>query len=252
MTAWTRMILADEVEKAVVAASGFKARFGSLAAHPYDRDKPDRTVWWLFQRSKVKWGNWPAYQLGKFFFDRPAGRRVMRAGIHMEKGIAPEAARGYAAGKGLHFGMTPDWAWYGFVEDLRSGAVAAAAAEVKRRSGLPVEVTVEPSFPLDQPQPGVHETFGHHRFTVVDGGGLELQEERPSRDKLKGVGKVKTLRELGDRLAVATTQEQWTWINVFVAGAVPYSEEPPVGARPAWNGSDFWEKILEPLAGWVD
>lgn len=247
--AWTRMFLADELESAVICTAGFKQRFGTLAAHPYDKDKPDRTVWWLFQRTSVKWGNWPAYSLGKFFFDRPAGRGVMRAGIHIEKGIAPENAKGYGGGKGRYFGMTLDWAWFGFVEDLRSGRMATALDEVASRSGELVELTIEPSFPLDEPK--VHETFGHHRFVVSKGGGLKLAEERPRPEKLPGIGKVTSLRELGERLARATTEEPWTWINVFVSCAIPYCSEPPVGAGPAWSGTDFWERALEPLADWV-
>lgn len=247
--AWTRMFLADEVESAVVSSAGFKERFGTLAAHPYDKEKPDRTIWWLFQRTSVKWGNWPAYSLGKFFFDRPAGRGVMRVGLHIEKGVHPDNAKAYGSGKGKYFGMTPGWAWFGFVEDLRAGRVADAAAEIAARSGEPVEVTVEPSFPLDEPM--VHERFGHHRFAVGEGGALRLIEERPRPDKLPGLGKLTTLHELGERFDRATTDEPWTWINVFVSVAVPYHAEPPIGASPAWNGSTFWNCVLEPLAGWV-
>src|SRR3954463_9080961 len=105
--AWTQMFLADDVEAAVVHSAGFKERFGTLAAHPYDKDNPDRTVWWLFRRSSVKWGNWPAYSLGKFFFDRPRGRGIIRAGLHIEKGVDAKNASAYgSSGKGRFFGMT--------------------------------------------------------------------------------------------------------------------------------------------------
>src|SRR3954468_15653269 len=118
---WTDMFLADQVAIAVTHNGKVQARFGTLASHPYNQGNPDLTIWWLFRRRKERgFGNWPAYSRGKYFFDRPAGRGILRAGLHIEKGVAPEHARAYGAGKGQFFGMTPEWAWYGFVEDLRS------------------------------------------------------------------------------------------------------------------------------------
>lgn len=247
--AWTRIAFADQLESAVINSTGFREHFGTLASHPYNRDKPDQTVWWLFQRSSTPWGLWPAYSIGKYFFDRQSARRVMRAGLHIEKGIAPEHAQVYGTTRGGFFGMTPDWAWFGFVEDLRSGLVAAAVEEVEKRSREHVEITVEPNFPLDQPE--LHENVGHHRFVVTEGAGLRLVEEHPRSDRLPGIGKVASIRELGDRFARATEEEKWTWINVFVSVALPFQANPPAGAGPEWNGSDFWNRVLEPLAGWV-
>jgi hypothetical protein len=243
------MFLPTEAKNAVVNSSGFKSRFGTLAANCYDKEKPDRTIWWLFQRSRVPWGHWPAYSLGKYFFDRPPGRGVIRTGLHVEKGVDPKNAEGYGKGKGRFFGMTPDWAWFGFVEDLRSGRVANALTEIAERSAVLPEVTVEPSFPLDEPE--LHEQFGYHRFTATHNGALMMTEERPQPNKLPGIGRVTSLRELGDRLARSIAEERWTWINVFLSCAVPFHSEPPAGGGPAWTGGDFWERVLEPLAGWV-
>jgi hypothetical protein len=244
------MCLAKEVESAVINSAGFKKRFGTLAAHPYDVDKPDRTVWWLFPGSKIPWGNWPAYAFGKFFFDRRALLGVMRAGLHIEKGIAVEyAQKVYGSGKGKFFGMTPDWAWHGFLNDLESGRLGTAMAEMAKRSGVPVEVTIEPSFPLDEPV--LHEKFGHHRFEVTTDSGLKLVDEQARPDKLVGIGQAKSLLDLTQRLRQATAEEKWTWVNVFVSVSVPHLAEPPIGAGPAWTGSDFWHRVLEPLADWV-
>jgi hypothetical protein len=251
------MMYATEVETAVVSSEGFKAHFGTLAAQPYDKERPDRTVWWLFPRSAVAWGNWPAYSVGKYyfsagkqFFDRPEGPRVMRLGLHVEKGISEQNARqGYATGKGKYFGMTPKWAWHRLLDDLENGKLAPAIEDVAARSGLPVEVAVEPNFPLDEP--ALHEKFGYHRFDAGPGGAIRLAEELPQPKKLVGVGSVTSLPALAQRLRVATKEETWTWINLYVAVAVPCFSDPPPGSGPAWTGSDFWHRVLEPLAPWV-
>jgi hypothetical protein len=64
---------------------------------------------------------------------------------------------------------------------------------------------IEPSYPLDEPK--VHETFGDRRCVVSKGGGFKLVEECPRPDELLGIGKVTSLRELGEWLACSTTEE---------------------------------------------
>lgn len=245
---WTRMFLPGDVMKAVVASAGFKERFGTLASHPYNESVPEQTVWWLFPKGQTQWGHWPAYSLGKFFFDRLSKRHVMRAGIHIEKGVALDHAKAYG-GKAQHFGMTPSWAWYEFIEDLRSGKFACAAEEMARRAGVAVEIELEPNYPVDKPT--ISQLTAHHRFAIHEGGRLTLIEEKVQPKRLPGVGKVKSLRELAEVFVRATEQEPWTWVNALVYCAIPFYDPPPVGAGPAWTGKDFWHNVLEPLAGWV-
>jgi hypothetical protein len=243
------MFLPVEVEKAVTASEGFKARFGTLAVQPYNKDNPSQSVWWLFKKRRIAWGNWPAYSVGKYFFDRPKeGRGVVRAGLHMEKGIAPANAATFGTAKARHFGMTPKWDWYGFVEDLESGRLEAALLDITRRSGAAVEINLVTEFPVDERK--VYEHFGDHRFEFTESG-LRLVHEHRDPKKLVGVGEAKTLQGLAQRLRRATDEEPWTWINVFIGCAVPFHEQPPVGAGPAWNGGDFWNRVLDPLAPWV-
>ncbi|MHB8875707.1 MAG: hypothetical protein ACYC8T_18635 [Myxococcaceae bacterium] len=246
---WTAKCLAGDVKTEVANCRGFKGRFGSIASQPYNREDPDRTVWWLFPRSKFAWGNWPAYSLGKYFFDRPKGRGVIRAGLHVEKGLAPANAAGYGAGKAKHFGMTLKWAWFGFVSDLCSGRVETALSDVAERTGEPVEVEIETGFALDQPE--LREKFGRHRFSWEKNGRLTLVENIPRPEKLPGIEIVGTLGELGERLRRATDEEPWTWINVVLCSAVPFGKVAPIGAGAEWSGSDFWRNVLEPLADWV-
>lgn len=248
MAAWTRMFLPDELETAVVTSNGFKARFGSLAAHPYNREQPTETVWWLFPRTQRGRGNWPAYHLGKYFFDRVSGRRVMRTGLHIEKGISI-ASGAHDSAKERGFAMHDGWAWHGFVHDLTNGTVVRALDEIGRMAGQPAEIAVQTSSAIDRPE--IHEKFGRHRFDVLPGGALRIVEEQIVPRKLVGVGKVGTVTALGERLIHATAEEPWTWINLFVGAAVPFYEDPPPGSGSAWTGSDFWEKILAPLADWV-
>lgn len=79
-----------------------------LAVHPYNVIEPERSIWWLFPPTRGR-GNWPAYHLGKFMFDRPPGRNAIRAGIHIEKGLGKEQARAFGPGKGMHFELTSSW-----------------------------------------------------------------------------------------------------------------------------------------------
>ena len=244
------MCFAGEVMSEVVACDGFKKRFGSLAGHPYNRDKPDQTVWWLFSRSRVPWGNWPASPLAKYFIDRPPGRGVMRVGLGVEKGISKEAVKkGFGPGQVKFLGLTPEWAWHGFVEDLKSGRLLETVAEVARRAEAPVEVTLETSTPTNKGP--IRAKRGVHRFEVGKDGSLESLEERPEPAQLVGVGSVKSLKEMGLRLDRATEEETWTYIDAFVSVSVPHHSEPPADAGPAWTGADFWKRAMEPFADWV-
>jgi hypothetical protein len=242
------MFLPDQLETAVVQSSGFKQRFGSLASHPYNREQPTETVWWLFPRVTSGKGNWPAYHLGKYFFDRVSARRVMRTGLHIEKGIGIAASKSDSA-KERGFTMNDGWAWHGFVRDLANGEVVRALDELAARAGQYPEITVQTSSAIDRPQ--IHEKFGRHRFDVLPGGALRLADRQYVPRKLEGVGTVSTVAALGARLMQATAEEPWTWVNLFVGAAVPFHEDPPPASGPAWTGGDFWEKVLAPLAGWI-
>lgn len=249
--AWTRMFLADEVKKAVVSCDGLQARFGTLASHCYNQSKPNQTVWWLFPKAKSTYANWPAYHFGKYFFARAPKRGAMRVGLHVEKGLSEEAAKGYGPGKAKHFGMTSSWVWHSFLDDLEAGRVSGAVDLVLGRCTAPIELEVEPSFALDELENHVRETPGHHRFSLLKAGGLRLLEESPQPKKLEGVGQVASLQDLGARLRRAIKEEPWTWVNLFIEAVVPCQTEAPAGAGDPWSGSDFWGNVLEPFAGWV-
>ncbi|MBZ4660746.1 MAG: hypothetical protein JG766_2669 [Desulfacinum sp.] len=79
-------------ERPVLAAPGYQARCGSLATHPYNRDQPHTTTWWLFPAAR-RGGNWPAYHRGKFMYRLRAAGSQLFTGLHVEKGIGEALAR---------------------------------------------------------------------------------------------------------------------------------------------------------------
>src|SRR3954454_9825992 len=112
----------EHMVHAVTALEAYRQRVGDLASHPYNQDHPDLSVWWLFKRSRKPWGLWPAYSVGKYFFDKPAGRGMLRAGIHIEKGLSTEAASSLFSGaKAKQQQLTKDWCWYRLLEAIRTG-----------------------------------------------------------------------------------------------------------------------------------
>jgi len=239
----------EDLSREVANTVGLKERFGSLASHPYNKDDPERSVWWLFPKSRTAYGNWPAYDVAKFMFRRQRGDPKLWAGLHVEKGLGVAEAKAFGPGKAKHFAMTAEWAWHGFLDDLGNGLVRGALSGIADRADLPVELGVSVGHPLDEPK--IFEAYSEYGFVFIPAdGSIDCADLRPSKAIVPGLEAVKSLDALGERLQKATVENPFTWINLTVGCSLTMFTAPDDGRK--WKGSDVWARVLEPLARWVE
>jgi hypothetical protein len=246
----TSLVTPGDLCREVVRSPGFKTRFGALASHPYNQDQPDKSVWWLFPAARAPYGNWPAYAAAKFMFQRPSGARKLWAGLHVEKGLGAAEAKAFGPGKAKHFAMTAAWAWHDFIDDLANERVGQALASMAERTDLPVEIGVSIGHPLDEPH--LAEAYSEYRFVFIPADGtIDCIEQRLSKARLPGFESVSDLPGLSTALLRATREHPFTWINLTIGCSVDMPGASPTIRAPCWRGSDFWNRVLEPLAGWI-
>jgi hypothetical protein len=237
----------EELSREIANTVGLKERFGSLASHPYNKDDPERSVWWLFPKSRTAYANWPAYDVAKFMFRRQPGEPKLWAGLHVEKGLGVVEAKAFGPGKAKHFAMTPAWAWHGFLDDLGNGRVRGALSRIADRADLPVEVSVSVGHPLDEPK--LFEAYSDYGFLYIPAdGSIDCANLRLSKATIPGLEAGKSLEALGLGLRKATVENPFTWINLTVGCSL----EMIAPGRSHWKSSDVWTRVLEPLAPWVE
>jgi hypothetical protein len=246
--AWTKISQPGVLSQRIAAADNYQSSIKPLAVHPYNERDPDRSTWWLFPRVKGTAGNWPAYHLGKFVFDKPHGRNAIRAGLHVEKGLGYEQAQAFGSGKASGFELKSNWVWHSFVKDLASGDFGEALDDVARRTGLSVEIELSVGAPLDQPE--LFERYSEYHFVSTQGGRLNLGLVREHKQKLPALRSCSNLAGLATVLERTTTEAPWSWVNVIAGCCVPIGNPFPDTSAP-WGGAEFWELALEPLLPWV-
>jgi hypothetical protein len=211
----------------------------NVTARPWNMYDPDNTFWWLVPRTQ-----WPAYNLGKFFFspDR-APKGFLFCGLHMEKGLDPSVSEAYPSRAGKRLIMTSDWTWYRFLDDLRSGAFELTIEKASKEIGASTIIRLEAGYVEDpgsfDPQ-AIRFKWDKIVFSSRDGSLKIEMSETPSRF----LGDICKLQRLGD-LAKAIDHMQnagWFWIDLFV-GALLERASDPVG-KDAWDGAELWANAL--------
>jgi hypothetical protein len=239
----------EDLSREVANTVGLRERFGSLASHPYNKDDPERSVWWLFPKSRAAYANWPAYDVAKFMFRRRRGEPKLWAGLHVEKGLGLAEAKAFGSGKAKHFAMTPEWAWHGFLDDLENGLVRGALSRIADRADLPVEVSVSVGHPLGEPK--IFEAYSDYGFVYIPAdGSLDCANLQLSKANVPGLDSVKSLDALGQGLRKATVENPFTWMNLTVGCWLEMIAASDGGT--SWKASDVWARVLEPLARWVE
>lgn len=243
---WMRLTTPEALSQSVNRSDGLKQTLGSLASIPYNRENPDRSVWWLFPAGRRPEDVWPANHLAKFIFDRQDGK--VRAGVQFEKGYGAAAAK--AAGSGARDVLHESWAWFTALRDLASGAFGITLREIADRADVPVHVDVEVSHKLKHGQ--LRNPATEYRFVYIPHDGtIDLIDLRKGELVLRGLEAVRSLDALHKSLASATNDQPFTWVELLVRCGIqaPGLAEPLPG--PEWESEDFWERVLAPMARWV-
>jgi hypothetical protein len=244
--------------KRVKALPEVRARFGEMREVIWNRHRPSTSTWWLAPPGATS--PEPAYKWGKFHFDVASKPDVVRAGLHVEKGLEGAAAKFYMGPKDRKFVMEADWTWRSFSADFVGGAVPNAIRQAAELCKAPLDIRI---------------SSGHVRSH--DGGGRSLSSfdpyaprfpwdhvllrlaglDRPLacvESKLKahvldGVAQAMTFDDLRPAL-MRLSGDGWLWINVYIEAELGV-EAVGTSVEAAWTAADLWTRLLEPLAHWV-
>ena len=244
MEQWVPFGCPEDACKDVQTCPGFREKFGRVAARPWNQHEPRATMWWLVPFDEAARSPWPAYAVGKYQFAFSGDRKRIQVGLHVEKGLSAEAA-GMLTERGKALKMTPDWRWYRFVADLRSGIVASTLGEVSRRQRIPLQVRV-----YGGPPERLYEDVSERVVFEVRDGRLAAFDA-PTRTKLlPPLQAVTSGPDLADALS-NFPRGGWVWVDLRVMTSFALGPATGLAAGDEWSGERLWEGLLSPLAKWV-
>src|SRR2546426_6795515 len=107
-----------------------------LSARPWDRHRPDDSLWWL-----VPSAVWPAYWHGKLIFDRRRARAgELFAGLNVEKGFGDVAAAVFPAVRRKKQLLAHDWVWHRLIRPAGARALDAVLVAIPERWSVRLRV----------------------------------------------------------------------------------------------------------------
>jgi hypothetical protein len=212
---------------------------GELKILPYNRHDTAHTTWWaLFEHAN------PAYSKGKYFFDERGS--VLRAGIHIEKGLSKEAASAVfstSKAKAARLTMTEEWRWHSFTSDWKAGLVPNTVSRIARivvSAGYVTDIDPESRAAADRAE--------RHTFAADAGGSIvhlateNYSKRLPTLDGCTGLVQVAVELE-------TLAQPDFTWVNFQIAAEM---DKQPSGSAAAWTTNRLWTEVLWPLRRWCD
>lgn len=226
-----------------------------LVARPYSYYDPEDTIWWMVPSSE-----WPAYRFAKLFFVAEGEAPVLYSGLYVEKGLSPMVAETYH--KRSAFAMGDGWAWPGFCDDLRNGAVSRAISRVAELSGTPLRVQIHASVSIAKASssydPHDHTTFENPadvvEFETHDGVLTAVRKETPGRVALPLLG-ISNLTDLPDAVNAIENLE-WTWIDLLIGIPIQLAggaqgEATAEDSAAVWDANALWRHGLQPWQPWL-
>jgi len=237
------------------AAQDVRAATVELVARPYSHFDPEHTIWWMVPSTE-----WPAYRFAKLFFVVEREAPVLFSGIYIEKGLSRTVAETYHGRSA--FEMGEDWAWSGFGDDLRSGAVSRAIGEIADRSRTPVRVQVHASVSIAKASasydPHDQSTFANPgdvvEFETKDGALTIVRKATPGRVALPLLG-IRDLTELPDAID-SIEKLDWTWVDLLIGIPIQMAsgEQDAPGiedSETAWDANAIWRYGLQSWQRWL-
>lgn len=220
----------------------------SFTPRPLNRFSPEESLWWVIPSSK-----WPAYQYGKYTFW--AENNTLCCGLGIEKGLEPKVALLYSKGKPSPLALDKEWAWYGFLDSLKSGELAEVFSLIEDHIERPVqlEISIHPlrdrgDFNRYETRFDQNETpFDQIRFSSTSNQ-LSITTDEITNPDFNALKKISSLADLYKILTSDLLAWFWVDFNIWVPFKLPEEGDNPQGLWSAW---DITERILLPLGRWV-
>jgi|HigsolmetaAR203D_1030402.scaffolds.fasta_scaffold18071_1 hypothetical protein len=181
--------------------------------------------WWLIPpQLKTKKQGPPFYHLGKFTFSvrNHKEKSFLRTGVHVEKGSEYSTPTG------------DTWFWHTFLRRVKEGTFESDLAKLSKKIGDEIYITIDG-----------HQADKSCRLSYVwKEEACCLITEDPNKLNCSDIFKVIPPDEDGiGRIIEVLSENQWTWLDVYVEVEIPLMQEKKVEAQV----NELWYKGLHLL-----
>lgn len=213
-----------------------------MTTRPWDRGSPDSSrFWWLVPSSE-----WPAYRLGKFFFEEDAeDPRTIRLGLYVEKGFGADLAEVLPGGANDPQIMRGRWAWRR-VEADAGGRLVGAIEAASKLLEAPIEVRFDASQGLT---PG-DRLRNHESVSMTWNGETRSFHCADARPESKSFAEFEgfVTPERFSFLLGKFSADPWLWVDLFVNLPLRKKESEP---SPFLGADEVWGRFLRQFTRWV-
>lgn len=212
---------------------------------PFNRYQPLAAPWWLVPQNTRE-----IHPYGKIII-RPLGRPPTGffVGLHVEKGIGPDAARRYRLRTELV--MKKSWIWHVFRTDLVTGYIQDAVRDAAEKLGCNVwfQMRLMKAVHLLAGEPDrVNPEHINEFLWRARGNAIRLVKSRCRSDPAKSLTSCTSLADVAFILDQPELQEWW-WVDVQIGTEFDF---PRTSADPsrAWSAGEIFDRAVEPWLPW--
>jgi len=196
-------------------AHGIKEHYDSekrpFVARPYNRFKPNETVWWVIPSKE-----WPAHRFAKFIIYKE--NKKMYIGINIEKGFGPVLLEAKLAPEKLI--VKKDWEWNQFKQDLKNGKLNNVLLDSSKSIDRKIELHLAIGY-VDRKQQNnkdYQEDFNNKIIYIYNDSKLDpinknLYLEDETFDDLRNVNDI---RELYNKISEKDLKFYWLDFNIVI------------------------------------
>ena len=219
-----------------------------LYLRPYNRFKPDNTMWWLVPSKE-----YPAYKYGKLFFEM--GDDNMFCGYYLEKGVNTKDDS-YCTS----LQITKEWIWYEFMEKLvkedeKLFDILKKLASRRLESYVVISIGIVPPSKYEDSESAedFKKDFNPSRieFEIDESMNLFFQEKKAKINRkqdniAKFISELKNETSLSKLVSRFNSEEfselDWSWIDMYFGTYLNQSD---------LNISELWRKYLRGWEPWL-
>lgn len=216
---------------------------GKLTKRPWNRFKPDLTSWWLVPSTDI-----PHFKHAKYYFKWGDKQHTsLLAGLYIEKGLDEKLAIAYSSKKARNFIMTPDWAWYSFLESLKK----KQAFETLKNNCPPL---LEIQFIINGGYVTEPTAFDPYQDKNLMGWDEYAFSWTPKSEEMELISsnrqayvlKMHHIKTIDDFIQTMTTlsQDEWLWLNTFIALKIDIVDN----TESTWPANQIWNDFLKHLS----
>ena len=225
-----------------------EGEFDHLSPRPWNKFKPDDTLWWLVPAT-----DWPAYRYAKLYFDlvpwEPLCSHLRSA--RGKRAASVHSGDAYPSRRGSQYIMGGDWAWHRFLEGMGNGSMTKAMGDAVHGTDQVCSVVIYGGY---VPDPGSFDPYADdfrmrkstYRFLFRDQAGACYLASAEDRDRyMDQLKHAKSVAEIAEGLQ-DLAGNPWLWIDVAIGLSLDVQRPP--GSADVTTDADLWSHHLRHLS----